>query len=479
MAFKDLKIKNEDFKDKNIQSIESDTVIGKADELKRLFDAPAQEVLKEKINALIDYLMTTTAGEEIGTPEISDGSGRTIADQFKYLFEEMQAISAGSVADGSIEDIKLSDKDGQIKDVVSVLSHYFATVKDYGLHNSLISWIHVLNEDGEDLRLDSVPISRGACYFPYGDGGDGAARFGTLPLECGGTNNDALAEAADGVYIVKKTSSNGEAYLGYLTASQVMNALGAVPKTRTVNGKALSANITLGASDVSAVPTTRTVNGKALSANITLSANDVGAMASGLGTRIPAGANMNSYTEAGVYYVSSNDDAASISNLATVAACRIEIKAVGVTIFQYQICLGEACATYVRRGYNSNGTWSFGSWHKEVRADTSQSTSVTGTTFNTIAASPYATLRHNPVVGACFLRMECTVTGSNITKGSWKTIATIPSGYRPSAIYALSVGCPLTLNARVNESGSVQIMGIDTPTSGTSYAIYISGFWML
>ena len=67
--------------------------------------------------------------------------------------------------------------------------------------------------------------------------------------------------------------------------------VGAVPTTRTVNGKALSANISLTASDVGArastwtptasdvgaVPTSRTVNGKALSSNITLTADDVNA----------------------------------------------------------------------------------------------------------------------------------------------------------------------------------------------------------
>lgn len=58
------------------------------------------------------------------------------------------------------------------------------------------------------------------------------------------------------------------------TATEV----GAVPTTRTVNSKALSANISLTASDVGAVPTTRTVNGKALSGNITLSATDVDAL---------------------------------------------------------------------------------------------------------------------------------------------------------------------------------------------------------
>lgn len=69
--------------------------------------------------------------------------------------------------------------------------------------------------------------------------------------------------------------------------------INAVPTSRTVNGKALSTNISLTAADVEAatsghthtaaqvgaVPTTRTVNGKALSANISLTAADVGAAA--------------------------------------------------------------------------------------------------------------------------------------------------------------------------------------------------------
>ncbi|HGN0867786.1 TPA: phage tail protein [Providencia alcalifaciens] len=59
-----------------------------------------------------------------------------------------------------------------------------------------------------------------------------------------------------------------------LTASDV----GAVPTTRKVNNKALSADITLNASDVSAVPTTRKVNNKTLNADITLNASDVSAV---------------------------------------------------------------------------------------------------------------------------------------------------------------------------------------------------------
>jgi hypothetical protein len=98
----------------------------------------------------------------------------------------------------------------------------------------------------------------------------------------------------------------------YYTETETDSLLsGKVPTTRTVNGKALSADITLTPTDIGAqaagsyaplvhthddryytetetdsllsgkVPTTRTVNGKALSANITLAASDVGAQAAG------------------------------------------------------------------------------------------------------------------------------------------------------------------------------------------------------
>ena len=102
-------------------------------------------------------------------------------------------------------------------------------------------------------------------------------------------NNAATAQSTADNHIANKNNPHG------VTAAQV----GAVPTSRTVNGKPLSSNITLGASDVGAaasnhthdyaasnhthsnyVPTSRTVNGKPLSGNITLSASDVGAAAS-------------------------------------------------------------------------------------------------------------------------------------------------------------------------------------------------------
>ena len=71
--------------------------------------------------------------------------------------------------------------------------------------------------------------------------------------------------------------------------SENIDLSGLVPNTRTINGKALSGDISLTYSDVGAastshthsyVPTSRKINGKTLNADVTLSASDVGAAAS-------------------------------------------------------------------------------------------------------------------------------------------------------------------------------------------------------
>lgn len=94
-----------------------------------------------------------------------------------------------------------------------------------------------------------------------------------------------IAEAAvGGVDVTELVNERVDALIG--GASGTFDTLGEietavknkVDKTTTINNKALSANISLGASDVGAVPTSRTVNGKALSSNITLSATDVKAL---------------------------------------------------------------------------------------------------------------------------------------------------------------------------------------------------------
>lgn len=132
---------------------------------------------------------------------------------------------------------------------------------------------------------------------------------GTATIELTDNNTTYTFATGDSNGQIKVTPSGGSAQnvsvkgLGSAayTASTAYRAsswtpsasdVGAVPTSRKVNGKALSSDITLSASDVSArpntwtpsasdvgaVPTSRTVNGLALSSNITLSASNVGAL---------------------------------------------------------------------------------------------------------------------------------------------------------------------------------------------------------
>lgn len=96
-----------------------------------------------------------------------------------------------------------------------------------------------------------------------------------------------IAEGANKITVDSALSSSSTNPVQNKVVNTAIN--GCVPTSRTINGKALSSNISLTASDVGAaassdlssyVPTSRTVNGKALSSNISLTASDVGAAAS-------------------------------------------------------------------------------------------------------------------------------------------------------------------------------------------------------
>ena len=96
-----------------------------------------------------------------------------------------------------------------------------------------------------------------------------------------GSNTDgAMTQAATKSALDDKVPASRKVNNKALSADITLDAtdVSAVPTTRKVNNKALSADITLDASDVSAVPTTRKVNNKALSADVTLSASDVSAV---------------------------------------------------------------------------------------------------------------------------------------------------------------------------------------------------------
>lgn len=116
-----------------------------------------------------------------------------------------------------------------------------------------------------------------------------------------------------------KGQPNGLATLnssGKLAQMPSASDVGAVPTTRTVNGKALSSNISLTASDVGAVPTSRKVNGRALSSDINITSGDVFAQT----TTVENGTNFNNLKNPGIYVQPSNAEVTNNTNMPTKEA---------------------------------------------------------------------------------------------------------------------------------------------------------------
>ena len=117
----------------------------------------------------------------------------------------------------------------------------------------------------------------------------------------------------------QKGQPNGIATLdssGNLVQMPTAADVGAVPTTRTVNGKALSSNISLTAADVGAVPTSRKVNGRALSSDINITSGDVFAQT----TIVENGTNFNNLKNPGIYVQSSNAEVTNNTNMPTKEA---------------------------------------------------------------------------------------------------------------------------------------------------------------
>lgn len=148
-----------------------------------------------------------------------------------------------------------------------------------------------------------------------------------------------------------------------LTAENV----NAVPKTRTVNGKSLTSDISLDASDVGAVSNARKINGKALTADVTLTATDVNALNAKKGTAL-ANIDMDDVKTPGTYSIESSNVASSIKNLPYQnGASIVDVRNGGYSslIVQTQYAIDSANVPVFSRRWNGD-VWS--SWVGVVRS---------------------------------------------------------------------------------------------------------------
>ena len=105
----DKKIIAADYAGKDIESIEGDYVGGQSTSLKKRFDAVSKDVIAPKHNELIDELIAEGAAAEIGAAPINSNSGNKVQDILRYLWEQMQRITQGTIPDGSITASKFAD----------------------------------------------------------------------------------------------------------------------------------------------------------------------------------------------------------------------------------------------------------------------------------------------------------------------------------------------------------------------------------
>ena len=142
-------------------------------------------------------------------------------------------------------------------------------------------------EDGGNINLDfqfGIPAAEG----------QGAISVDNITLDQNRNVNLTAVRAVQNQGLSADQQRYARENIGAVSTSRTINGknlasditlgpadIGAVPTSRTINSKNLNSNITLTPEDIGAVPTGRTINSKALSSNITLTPEDIGAVPTG------------------------------------------------------------------------------------------------------------------------------------------------------------------------------------------------------
>ena len=108
MSFDAQKILDSDIASNGVQS-QPNKLTGSALENKKVFDKLIDAVVQEKFNALIDELLASTAGAQLGIASSVSLPYDNVQDALDYIVTALVGIVAGDVPDGSITTAKLAD----------------------------------------------------------------------------------------------------------------------------------------------------------------------------------------------------------------------------------------------------------------------------------------------------------------------------------------------------------------------------------
>jgi hypothetical protein len=215
---------------------------------------------------------------------------------------------------------------------------------------------------------------------------------------------------------------------------------------------------------------------------------------------IPSGADLDDYTEPGIYGVTSAAIAREIANCphipggqAYAGTLRVWVgrgnnKQYGDTYSGISQEYTDMQGNTFRRMGDADGssppTFTWGKWRQFVsyQSEDALSPSVTVTYDTTTFSGHSISVRYFPQLGMCFVRGYAALDHKALSAGSYITVATIPADYRPASITALAasgLGLPnVRLTSKTSTTpGAFQVLYGSAMSANYSYDIYFSGWW--
>lgn len=212
----------------------------------------------------------------------SGGIGEASEDTSQSNRILLHAVIPSSVGGWTMREIGVQDSQGRLIAVGNTPEIPKVSVTSGAIMEmDLYVYLAVVNADGVNIVIDpTVVIATKSDINKLQKQIDDMETSSITSIKLG---SDTIQAQKDTIEIPAATSETN----GYMTTSQAKQLADAVPQGRTINGHALSGNITLTAEDIGArpsdwnpdlsgyVPRSRTINGHALSSDISIAPSDL------------------------------------------------------------------------------------------------------------------------------------------------------------------------------------------------------------